>query len=408
MTCHLCGEDLDRAHVVGTTSRYERESRRVCCRRCGLVQVCPQPTEEELLAYYRDGYRRDYLADTHITITDGNGRRTASPDQPEEYERALTRKAELEVESVSRLGLPAGASVLEVGCGEGRTLRELMRAGYEPAGMDPDGTAVEKARGLAADCDVYEAHWSEVRGGRLDNFDAVVCFHVLEHVVDPLGFLMWCRGRLQPGGKVLCEVPNVDKPNGPLQENHWQWVHLYDFSPHTLGALAQRAGLAEVRTVPHGGAVTLIASSPKPYYGEPLAYEPHTGPSGDAQALWLKSYEQRNAPVQAPNYELVERFLSGENVEDLDGLRREWLAERREVSDLSKQWGDVKRAIWEFADQAEGLGYAAFDVWTHDDQVNGQVWGEGHAWTRTGILLKKIHEAMVRAEVTYRGRCGGG
>ena len=82
---------------------------------------------------------------------------------------------------LDRLALPAGARVLDAGCGSGRTLEELGRYG-EVYGIELDPGAAEVARGRGC---------GEVRIGRLEElpwedgcFDLITCLDVIEHTPD--------------------------------------------------------------------------------------------------------------------------------------------------------------------------------------------------------------------------------
>ena len=113
--------------------------------------------------------------------------------------RRLIVRAELD-----RLPIPAGARVLDAGCGSGRTLRELARYG-EVSGieLDPDAAAFAAAKGDG-----------EVRVGRLeelpwedDTFDLITCLDVIEHTADDRLTLAELRRVSKPGGWLLVTVP---------------------------------------------------------------------------------------------------------------------------------------------------------------------------------------------------------
>jgi SAM-dependent methyltransferase len=106
---------------------------------------------------------------------------------------------------VAGLDLPAGARILEAGCGTGGNLPMLARYG-EVFAFD----ASETARGLAA-----EGGNVQIAGGSLPDaipfaegkFDLVVLLDVLEHVEDDGAALRALRSRLKPGGRLLVTVP---------------------------------------------------------------------------------------------------------------------------------------------------------------------------------------------------------
>ncbi len=117
--------------------------------------------------------------------------------------------------TIGRLGLPADARILEVGCGTGGNL--AMLAGYGRV------TAVEfsaQARELAK---AKAVAGQEVLAGELPDrlplaeqtFDLICLFDVLEHVEADEASLAALRGLLAPGGRLLVTVPAFRALWGP-------------------------------------------------------------------------------------------------------------------------------------------------------------------------------------------------
>jgi SAM-dependent methyltransferase len=105
---------------------------------------------------------------------------------------------------LDRLPLPAGASVLDAGCGSGRTLEELSPYGdVYGIELDPGAADVARARGRG-----------EVQIGRLEElpwddgrFDLITCLDVIEHTPDDGVTLRELRRVCRPGGFLLVTVP---------------------------------------------------------------------------------------------------------------------------------------------------------------------------------------------------------
>lgn len=113
------------------------------------------------------------------------------------------RRRVLRVE-LDRLPLPAGAQVLDAGCGSGRMLQELERYG-EVRGLERDLEAAQVAQGR---------DHGEVLTGRLEElpwdasrFDLITCLDVIEHVPDDLLALRELRRVSKPRGWLVVTVP---------------------------------------------------------------------------------------------------------------------------------------------------------------------------------------------------------
>jgi len=101
------------------------------------------------------------------------------------------------------LTLPDGSSILDAGCGSGRTLDELRDYGAT-YGLDTSPTAVATAR----------ARGHDVRLGTVESapfaaasFDLVTCLDVIEHTADDRRTLRELRRLCRPGGTLLVTVP---------------------------------------------------------------------------------------------------------------------------------------------------------------------------------------------------------
>jgi 2-polyprenyl-3-methyl-5-hydroxy-6-metoxy-1,4-benzoquinol methylase len=145
--------------------------------------------------------------------------------------------------------LPSGncGRLLDVGCGNGETLRVLRDLGWNAEGIDFDPVTVERARSK-----MLNVRLGTLREQRYDNdsFDAIVMCHVIEHVHDPLDLVRECQRILKPGGRLVVLTPNVDSWGHRRFHRAWLFLdpprHLHLFNLSTLRALAAKANLETV------------------------------------------------------------------------------------------------------------------------------------------------------------------
>jgi 2-polyprenyl-3-methyl-5-hydroxy-6-metoxy-1,4-benzoquinol methylase len=152
---------------------------------------------------------------------------------------------------VERLPTPLGR-VLDVGCGEGGAGEPLRAAGAEwLAGIEimPDAAAVAARR-----YDEVAVGDAAVVLDELDPpFDTILCYDVLEHLVDPEGLLPRLREVAAPGASLHVSVPNarfwalpwdlaVRGTFGYTEYGHRDSTHLRWFTRRDLEAAVSRSG----------------------------------------------------------------------------------------------------------------------------------------------------------------------
>lgn len=112
---------------------------------------------------------------------------------------------------LDRVGIGAGMSCLDVGCGGGDVTHLLARAvgaDGRVLGIDLDRTKLELARGEAAAARLGQvafqvadaAMWATLTG-----YDVVYARFVLTHVPDPRALLRQMRAAVRPGGMIVLE-----------------------------------------------------------------------------------------------------------------------------------------------------------------------------------------------------------
>jgi SAM-dependent methyltransferase len=141
-------------------------------------------------------------------------------------------------------GLPPGARVLELGAGDGSLVARLREAGFDARGSEPSPLA--RARARARGVELAEA---PPQPGEPE--DAVVLWHVLEHLPDPAAELERARRALAPSGRLVIAVPNLASLQARIGGDRWfhQDVprHRTHLTPAGLTALLERSGFGAPR-----------------------------------------------------------------------------------------------------------------------------------------------------------------
>ena len=106
--------------------------------------------------------------------------------------------------ALERLDVPAGALVLDAGCGSGRTMDDLRRYG-SVHGFDLNPLGAEYARGRGH-ADVHVARVEEIPFPDA-SFDLVTCLDVIEHTPDDIRSLRELLRVTRPGGWLVVTVP---------------------------------------------------------------------------------------------------------------------------------------------------------------------------------------------------------
>ncbi|MFB6957303.1 class I SAM-dependent methyltransferase [Streptomyces sp. NPDC056309] len=103
--------------------------------------------------------------------------------------------------------VPAGAHILELGCGVGRVTRPLLERGFTVTAVDESPDMLERVRGARTICSPIES----LDAGK--TFDAVVLASFLVHTGDPevrRGLLRTCARHVAEGGCVLIQREGGD------------------------------------------------------------------------------------------------------------------------------------------------------------------------------------------------------
>lgn len=203
-----------------TKMRHGLDLPTVFCKKCGLCQTHPRPTAGALDLFYSKLYNHFHYREIPI-------------DPDGEYVKRTHRHAGPRIDVLSRFLDPQTPHrVIEIGAGVGQTQRVAReRTRWRISGIEPGQAQHAVCRHFGAD--VKNAFFDDSAGLEDGAYDAVVSFHVYEHVQSPAAFLRRANRLLRPGGLLHLEVPNLARPGVSLDE-FLQFPHLYNFSAVTL------------------------------------------------------------------------------------------------------------------------------------------------------------------------------
>jgi SAM-dependent methyltransferase len=205
------------------------------CPRCGLEQLFPIPAPAELKNLYERYYNFSGERGTlYATLRDWF------------FSSVLYRlwiRLDGDISFHTRHG---SGRLLDIGCNEGRTLKNYARNGFQAEGTELNETAAAVAR--RAGFAVFTRPLDEFTPSA--PYDVAVLSNVLEHSLDPKGMLLDARRLLNDEGEIWISCPNSQSWLRPVFERWWiNWhvpFHITHFSSSTLRRLLEENGFGRV------------------------------------------------------------------------------------------------------------------------------------------------------------------
>jgi SAM-dependent methyltransferase len=215
--CPVC-KGLQREILYVTRDRHYRiagEWNVTKCTNCGLVQLAPMLTSEELL----DLYPKTFYA----------------------YDQ--TRHNKNKKETLKKIFFPTllvkdphfetPGKILDYGCGTGWSLVKFRDAGWDCVGIEPSENAAETGRQQLG-LDIKHGTIHTLSRFDANSFDYIRANHTLEHDPDVLDTIKEMRKIIKPNGRLLIGVPNIKSVPGDFFGKYWWYlgapVHTYNFS----------------------------------------------------------------------------------------------------------------------------------------------------------------------------------
>ncbi len=261
IACNLCGarnntllypsslitDTPDPSEFRCTSSAYGVHPPIVKCRECGLVYANPR-------------WASSVVHDSYTVVQD--------PTYVEEREgRVLTFSRNLRPFEDLVATNSHTRRLLDVGCHIGVMVELAQRRGWDAWGVEPSTWAAEQARGRG----LHVITGTLAEAGLEENyFDVVTMWDVIEHLTDPLAELRQVHRVLKPGGIFVIHTIDIESLFAHIMGKRWPWLmemHLYYFSPRTLGKMLTKVGFEVIRSSAQGRFLRLgyLATRIEPY-----------------------------------------------------------------------------------------------------------------------------------------------
>ena len=210
------------------------------CNECGLIYLSPRPNQNALDIIYPISY---------------NNFHTRVDDEISYVQKVTNFLQSLRLKKLIHKYFPKrhAIKVLDVGCGDGFILDRIKStfSDFKTYGVEPNKYAAEWAgKNHDVYCGLIEDYHTQTK------FDLITSSHVIEHVSDPLGFLIKLKSMLNENGILIIDTPNIDCLQYKIFGKYWGGIHAPRhwtlFSVKTLQETARRAGLEtlDIRQMP--------------------------------------------------------------------------------------------------------------------------------------------------------------
>ena len=228
--CSLCKSD--NFQLLSVADRYGFDIKKQVCLDCNLVQSNPRPSKEFHQEFYKNHYRKLYTGE----------------DSSVDYasmESDFHTKGKIIIDVLKKAGVNnlKNFNIIEIGCSSGGILKYLEPFTNAVYGSDLDEEAIKYGQKILN---------LNIRVGEKPDFPSkekniFILSHVLEHVFDPLEFIISIKKMLKESDFLYIAVPGMNMVKlGNYKydlRRYFHLAHVTDFTKETLLTLITTAGL---------------------------------------------------------------------------------------------------------------------------------------------------------------------
>ena len=163
-------------------------------------------------------------------------------------------------QDVIKLVTKQGSTILDAGCGGGVLAEILSSLGHTVDGITISMEELEMAKPFVRNVYLHNLETGLPLNLAPNQYDCVVCSHVLEHIVYPEQLLSDIEKVLKPGGQLIVALPNIMHYKSRIKllagnfdyqdAGIWDYTHVKWYTFKTARQLLLNAGFAiELATV---------------------------------------------------------------------------------------------------------------------------------------------------------------
>jgi len=160
----------------------------------------------------------------------------------------LIRRYKNQLKEVSRIVKERG-KLVDIGCSIGLFLNTATFYGFEPYGYDVNKINLMKAKKFFG-INILPDNFLEDKNYN-NFFDVATMWDVLEHLKDPVDYLLKLKSVVKPGGLLVVQCPNMESYEFLKFGNKWNWLtpgdHLQFFTPKSLFRALNIAGFIPIK-----------------------------------------------------------------------------------------------------------------------------------------------------------------
>ncbi len=222
----LCGANNDK--LLAIRDRYGIEINTVICKNCGLIRSNPYYDEKTLNDFYNIEYRELYTF--------------VNNDKEKFFNNQVNIGNKIIENIINNFSFTfENKIVYEIGTGMGGILKAFKDRGATIKGVDLGKEYIEIGKSKGLDIEVGSTETL----GKYGQADLIILNHVIEHIVNPVDFLMGIKSLLKEDGLLYIAVPTIETIQTNYRNNIFHYLqnaHVYNFSQETLTYVIECAG----------------------------------------------------------------------------------------------------------------------------------------------------------------------